>query len=121
MSKQKRISLLAPALLLMLLGPATSARAQTSPVEIKVEARRFEFTPKTITVRRGEPVRLLVTSADTDHGFAIKEFNINEEIAAGTTRTVEFTPDRAGRFRFYCSVYCGDLNRRAAHLKMEFK
>ena len=82
--------------------------ATPAPVEIKVIARSFEFEPKTITVRKGQPVRLVITSVDVEHGFKIKEFNINEKIKAHKTKVIEFTPDRAGRFRFSCSVYCGD-------------
>lgn len=92
----------------MLFSSVAPAHAQTAPVEIKIEARRFEFTPRTITVRKGVPVKLLVTSADVAHGFAIKELNVKEEIEAGATRAIEFTPERAGRFRIYCTVYCGD-------------
>jgi cytochrome c oxidase subunit 2 len=104
----KRISLLALPLLLVVFGSVTCALAQNAPVEIKIEARRFEFTPKTITVRKGVPVKLVVTSTDVAHGFAIKELDIKEEVAAGETKTIEFTPERTGSFRFYCSVYCGD-------------
>ena len=104
----KRVSLLALPLLLAVSGSVTRAPAQTTPVEIKIEARRFEFTPRTITVRKGVPVRLLVTSTDVAHGFAIKELNVKEEIEAGATKAIEFTPERTGRFRFYCTVYCGD-------------
>jgi cytochrome c oxidase subunit II len=76
--------------------------------EINVTARRFEFTPKTITVSKGERVRLAVTSEDVDHGFAIKEFGIDMEIKAKQTRIIELTPDKEGRFRFTCSVFCGE-------------
>jgi len=50
--------------------------------EIKVTARRFEFSPKTITVSRGERVKLVVTSEDGDYGFQIKGWNIDQEIKA---------------------------------------
>ncbi len=78
------------------------------PVTIKIIARRFEFQPKTITVHKGQPVKLVITSVDVDHGFAIRDFNVKEKIKAHTTRVIEFTPDKTGRFRFYCSIYCGD-------------
>ena len=82
--------------------------APNAVVEIKIVARRFEFEPKTITVRKGQAVRLVIKSVDVDHGFAIKDFNIKETIKAHTTKVIEFTPDHSGRFRFYCSIYCGD-------------
>jgi plastocyanin len=77
------------------------------PTEIKITARRFQFDPRTITVQKGQPVRLVITSADVDHGFKIEEFGIDQKIEARKTAIVEFTPDRAGRFEFRCSVVCG--------------
>jgi cytochrome c oxidase subunit 2 len=79
-----------------------------APREIKVTARRFEFSPKTITVSNGERVRLVVTSEDVDHGFAIKEFDIEQEIKAKQTKVIELTANKEGRFQFYCSVFCGE-------------
>ena len=92
----------------LLCGTANAQNTPTQPVEIKVTARRFEFEPRTITVQKGRPVRLIITAEDVEHGFAIKEFNINVKIAAKQTKIVEFTADRTGRFTFSCSVYCGD-------------
>src|SRR6267378_1700406 len=99
------LSLMLPALLC---GTANAQNSPGQPVEIKVTAQQFEFSPHTITVQKGQPVRLIITAEDVEHGFAIKEFNVDVKIAAKQTKTVEFTPDRTGRFRFYCSVYCGD-------------
>jgi len=76
--------------------------------EIKIIARKFEFQPKTISVRKGERVKLVVTSADVDHGVAIKAFGIDQPVKAKETRVIEFTPDREGKFEFTCSVFCGD-------------
>ncbi|HMG34782.1 MAG TPA: DUF5777 family beta-barrel protein [Blastocatellia bacterium] len=79
-----------------------------TPREIKVIARKFAFVPKTIQVKKGEKIRLLVTSEDVDHGIAIKEYDIDQVIKAKQTKTIEFTADRAGKFEFVCSVFCGD-------------
>jgi heme/copper-type cytochrome/quinol oxidase subunit 2 len=90
---------------------AISTEAQTetgaTPVEIKVTARQFEFEPKVITVQKGKPVRLLITSADVQHGFSIEELGINRKLKANAVTVVEFTPMRVGRFPFECSVMCG--------------
>lgn len=83
-------------------------RAQSAaPVEIKITARKFEFEPKTISVQTGTPVRLLITSTDVEHGFAIDDLGINQKIKPNATTVVEFTPTQAGRFQFSCSVVCG--------------
>src|SRR6476661_5688368 len=51
-------------------GPAQSPTPRT----IAITARRFEFVPSRIEVTQGEPVRLVVTSADGVHGVAIRKF-----------------------------------------------
>jgi cytochrome c oxidase subunit 2 len=102
--------IIAPLLILQALfcGKVSAQNSPTQPVEIKITARRFEFDPHTITVQKGRPLRLIITSADVEHGFTIKEFNVNVKIEANQTRVIEFTPDHTGHFRFNCSVYCGD-------------
>src|SRR5215831_6686775 len=95
---------------LMALCAASPAQSQTdtqSPVEIKITAKQFEFDPHTITVQKDKPVRLIITSADVDHGIKLEAFGINKKIPAKQTINVEFTPDRVGRFEFKCSVVCG--------------
>lgn len=75
--------------------------------EFKITANNFAFDPATITVKKGDKVKLIVTSADVDHGMAIKEYNINTKVNKGKTETIEFTADKAGEFEIYCSVFCG--------------
>ena len=75
--------------------------------EIQVTLRKYEFTPGTLRVRKGEQVKLVMTAADHDHGFKLDDFNINQKIPKGTTVVVEFTADKAGTFQFHCSMVCG--------------
>lgn len=64
--------------------------------------------PREITVRKGEKVRVTVRNIETvSHGLAIPDFNIGiPEIKAGHVETLEFTPDKTGRFPFVCTVWC---------------
>ena len=75
--------------------------------EIQVTLRKYEFTPGSLRVRKGEQVKLLMAAADHDHGFKLDDFNINQKIPKGTTVVVEFTADKAGTFQFRCSSVCG--------------
>ena len=75
--------------------------------EIQVTLRKYEFTPGTLRVRKGEQVKLVMTAADHDHGFKLDDFNVNQKIPKGTTVVVEFTADKAGTFDFRCSTVCG--------------
>jgi rhodanese-related sulfurtransferase len=83
--------------------PALAAQTQ----EISVIAKKFEFLPGKITVNRGVPVKIYLTSVDVDHGFAVSEFKIDKTVKKGEVAIVKFNPDKAGEFNMYCSVYCG--------------
>jgi cytochrome c oxidase subunit 2 len=74
---------------------------------VKVTAMRYKFIPDPIIVKKGEKVRLVVTSADVEHGLAIKEFKVSRVIPALKTVSIEFVPDKAGTYRVYCNEYCG--------------
>jgi cytochrome c oxidase subunit II len=78
------------------------------PREIRITARRYEFSPKTIRLTKGERVRLVITSEDEERGFAIKDFGIEQEIKAQQTKVIELTPEKEGRFEFWCSSTAGE-------------
>ena len=46
--------------------------------EIQVTLRKYEFSPGSLRVRKGEQVRLIMAAADHDHGFKLDDFNISE-------------------------------------------
>jgi cytochrome c oxidase subunit 2 len=84
-------------------------RAQTAePRVIEVVARRFAFEPAEISVAVGEPVVLMVRSADGVHGLEIKRLKVKQEIPRGGEPVpIAFTASEAGRFPILCSEYCG--------------
>src|SRR5215813_1171940 len=94
--------------LLLLFCIAGPARGQSKQVEIKVTARQFEFSPRVIRVQKGDHVKLILTSEDVPHGFKIDELKIDKHFSHESSASIEFTPQREGRFKFYCSVFCGD-------------
>ena len=75
--------------------------------EIQVTLRKYEFSPGSLQVRKGEQVRLVMTAVDHDHGFKLDDFDINQKVPKGTTVVVKFTADKAGTFQFRCSNVCG--------------
>lgn len=74
---------------------------------VKLTAKRFAFEPSSITVKKGEPVVIEITSSDVPHGFALPDFNVQTEVSPGKTSPVSFTPDKAGDFTFACNIFCG--------------
>jgi len=87
----------------------TSFRAQAaaSPRVVTIAAKRFEFSPSQITLKKGEPVTLRLTTEDVKHGFLQKALKIDAEVAPGKTSEVTFTPPMAGTFTTICDNFCG--------------
>jgi cytochrome c oxidase subunit 2 len=98
-----------------LTGPPFNANAQDAPQRIQITAKRFDFTPGDITLKKGVPVVLVLTSTDVDHGLKFKELNIVVTAKKGQTNEVAFTPDKVGNFVGQCSVFCGSGH---GHMKM---
>jgi|SRR3989344_3411599 len=91
-----------------MMAPAeTIEETEGQIVEIEVVAKQFSFNPDPIIVNQGDKIRLLLTSEDVEHGFAISEYGINEKVNKGETKIIEFTADKAGEFEIRCSVVCG--------------
>ena len=89
------------------LAQAPASQSTSAAHEIQMTAKRYEFSPSVITVKKGEPVRLVITALDRDHGFKLDAFGIDQLLKKGIPTTVEFTADKAGTFPFQCSHFCG--------------
>lgn len=86
---------------------AAQAHASEPPQVIEIKARKFEFSPSTITLKAGQPVVLRLTTEDRTHGFFLKPLNIDADIEPGKTTEVAVTPDAAGEYVVICDHYCG--------------
>jgi cytochrome c oxidase subunit 2 len=91
----------------VMLSAPFSTQAQGTPRVIEISAKRFEFTPNAITLKRGEPVILRVKSADITHGFFSRQLKIDALIEPGKTVDVEITPQTVGTYTLICDHYCG--------------
>ncbi len=69
--------------------------------------RRFQFSPNRITLKKGQPVTLQLTSADVTHGFLLRALKIDTDIPPGKTTEITVTPQVAGTFKAICHHYCG--------------
>jgi cytochrome c oxidase subunit 2 len=74
---------------------------------IKVVAKKFEFVPGEIRVRKGETVILQFTAPEVPMGFNLADFKARVDIVPGKVATLSLTPDRTGTFTFACDVFCG--------------
>lgn len=90
------------------LGPAgRGASAGEEPKVVAVTAKRFEFSPREVTLKVGETVRLQLTTDDVTHGFFVKPLGIDEVIVPGKATEVVVTPRKAGRYTTICDHFCG--------------
>ena len=72
--------------------------------EFNVKAFKFGFEPATITVNKGDRVRIKITVTSGAHDFKIDELNVfadTKEI--NKEYVIEFTVDKAGEFVYYCA------------------
>jgi len=86
---------------------AQAARAEDAPHRIEIRAKRFAFEPGEITLKKGEPVVLVLKSADVAHGLRIRDLNVAVKVGAGGTAQAQFTPQKTGDFIGHCYVFCG--------------
>src|SRR5690242_14518651 len=106
--------LLASALLLIMgMAPLPSAdepaASQSQPAGrvIEITAKRFNFSPAQVTVKKGETVTLRLKAEDVTHGFYLKPLKLDETLEPGKSKDVTITPQVAGTFTTICDHFCG--------------
>jgi cytochrome c oxidase subunit II len=75
---------------------------------IKVSAKRYEFIPNELTVKKGETVDIELTTHDVVMGFAVPDITRERtNILPGQVAHLRFTATKVGTFPFLCDVFCG--------------
>ena len=72
--------------------------------EISVTASAFKFEPAEIRARAGEDLAVVLTAMDLLHDFTIDELDAHVAAEPGKTAKGGFTPTKAGRYAYYCTV-----------------
>jgi cytochrome c oxidase subunit 2 len=93
-------------------GAQDARPGASEAAEIKVTARKYEFDPGVIRVKKGDHLKLVITAEDHDHGFKLEAFHIDQKLKKGEVTPIEFTADQAGTFPFQCSHFCGTGHRK---------
>ena len=100
-------------LVIGLVPALVSSSAAQAPSRFEVTASRYAFEPARVEVRQGDVVELVLRSADTDHGLAIKAYAVKVAIPrGGETVGVSFVASQPGTFPIECSEYCGSGHKR---------
>ncbi len=95
------------AIILLVSGAFGAAALAAEPEVIKITAKRFEYNPREITLKKGVPVILEFTSLDRLHGFKCSGLGLRADIKPGQATRVPVTPQKTGDFEFHCDNFCG--------------
>jgi heme/copper-type cytochrome/quinol oxidase subunit 2 len=104
---------------------AAGPGGQTVPPRvIEISAKKYEFTPNEIRVRKGEHVELRVHSEDATHGVKLDVYpegttdksvpglmfdrpDENGKVKKGVDQVVDFVAEEPGTYDFKCARFCG--------------
>jgi plastocyanin len=99
--KKQRLNILSLLIILVCLLAACGSQA---PTEATITMKEMAFVQSEITVKAGQLVTLRLVNRDGyAHAFDIDEFDIHTLLEANETAESSFTPEKPGRYPFYCS------------------
>ena len=107
MKGKRLVLILGPVALVAFLFAARAHSSADTEQVIHLTAKKFDYSPNEITVKKGEPVVIEIVSLDRKHGFTIPDFGVRSDVKPGAKNVVRFTPDKAGTFNFHCDLFCG--------------
>jgi cytochrome c oxidase subunit II len=101
-----------------------SAGQQDKSEVIDVSAKKYEFTPAEIRVKKGAKVRLKIHSVDETHGMKLSPYpegsrdkstpglvfdnpQDNGKVEKGKDQILTFVAEQTGTYEFKCAVVCG--------------
>jgi len=92
--------------LMALSACGTGGGGGPAPLAVTITAKDISYDTTAITAKVGQAVTVTLNNTGAlDHSFVIDELGVKlENVKAGTTGTVTFTPQTAGTYTFYCSV-----------------
>jgi cytochrome c oxidase subunit II len=74
--------------------------------EVYLVARAYEWRP-VLQLKKGETVRIYLSSYDLQHGLSIQPLNLNFQVLPGYIYVVHLTPTETGEFTIVCNEFCG--------------
>ena len=86
---------------------AAQVAAQPAEQVIQITAKKFDYTPNRIMLKKGVPVVLEFTTADVLMGFNVPDQGARADIVPGKVVRLRIVPDKAGTFTFFCDIFCG--------------
>jgi cytochrome c oxidase subunit II len=88
-------------------GFRVSGASQSTPRRVEISAKRYAFEPSAVTLKKGEPVVLVIQSKDVEHGLDFYDLGLKLVVPKRGVGELKFTPDKEGDFVGHCAVFCG--------------
>ena len=79
---------------LIALVPVLGAQTSEEPKVVSITAKRFEYSPKEVHLKKGETVTLLLKSEDVTHGFLSRKLKLDTDIPPGQELCYDYCFDR---------------------------
>ena len=85
---------------------ATTSVTSTGQLrEFTIHESSFAFDVTTITVNKGDTVKITAISDDIGHNICVEEYGLcTQTVSSGLSATISFTADKAGNFTYYCAI-----------------
>ena len=88
-------------------GSLAAGRSESAR-RIEITAKKFTYEPDAITLKKGQPVVLVLRSVDVTHGLKVEQLNITtRDIKKSKETDIQFTPQQTGHFVGQCANFCG--------------
>ena len=101
------LSIAMVAVLMFVFSAVTICAADQKEIVIKITAKKFEYSPSSIKIKKGIPVIFELTSLDTRHGFNCPKLGVRTDIEPGKVSRVRILAQKAGVYGFHCDIFCG--------------
>jgi len=73
--------------------------------EFTISGKNFSFDPSSITVKKGDKVKITFNNTQGFHDFKIDKYGVaTKQFNSPGTEVLEFIAYEAGSFEYYCSV-----------------
>ena len=77
-------------------------------LDVEIHVSEQGFDPAVVTLRKGETTRIVLSTDEGEHCFAVDALRVEKRVVAGRPTTFDLIADKAGRFPFYCCVETGN-------------
>ncbi len=86
-------------------SPSASSTVSSQVKSFTITGQNFSFDPSSITVKKGDTVKITFKNASGFHDLRIEGYDLKTPmIQGGKTADITFVADKAGQFVYYCSV-----------------